>query len=403
MKMTIDTLRLKVARKNGFIGSLLYSPSMNLIEDPDCPTAYTNGTTMGINMDWLSQFSPESQTFVVAHECLHNIFQHPRISKQYRDAGYELIAGEKYNPLKANIAMDYVINTMCIEMGFVMPLDKKTRKPIGVLNNTLVVAHETWQEVYKHMPIDEQRDRSFDEHRDPEEGEKGQSDGQTDKQLERDIRQAQVAGEIAGDDMPASMKRLLATMLDPIIDWREATERFMQAVSLGSDQQDWTRLSRQTVTLLCTMPHYVTLAPAANSERLGSVAVIADVSGSIDDKLLSGFVTEVVGIKGLCSPETIHVLPTCTRVRGHYIVDEHTSEEDIMDLDLAFSGGTDLEAAFPMCEELGVDAIIVLTDGHTFTSLAKQPSMPVLWVTTDNDSFAYGDVVKLDERLYETK
>mgnify|MGYP001052826999 CR=1 FL=1 len=78
--------------------------------------------------------------------------------------------------------------------------------------------------------------------------------------------------------------------------------------------------------------------------------------------------------------------------------DTFESLDEFEDWQPTGTGGTDMEAAFRHLEDDAdfPDVCIVLTDGYTTTSHEGQPDFPVIWVTTQQEDFAYGAVVKMD-------
>lgn len=80
----------------------------------------TDITTWHFNKDWWPKLNDYMQTFVIAHECLHQILEHPLRGSQFE------------NKLVANFAADIIVNDMLIETyGF-----DKSRIEDGLFSST---------------------------------------------------------------------------------------------------------------------------------------------------------------------------------------------------------------------------------------------------------------------------
>ena len=93
----------------------------------DCPTAMTNGRDEVYGREFVKGLDDKELTFVVLHENLHKAFRHLFTWRKLNDE----------DPKLANMACDYVINLMLVNMDtkqdfLAMPM--KAGKAIGLLD-----------------------------------------------------------------------------------------------------------------------------------------------------------------------------------------------------------------------------------------------------------------------------
>jgi predicted metal-dependent peptidase len=210
------------------------------------------------------------------------------------------------------------------------------------------------------------------------------------QQVKRAVAQARNAAKAQGK-MPADLERLVDGLIEPKHDWKEQLANVM-ASALGRDSATWAKPNRRR---LATWGLYL---PGTIGYSTAEVAVVIDTSGSISDKELKAFLSELSGILEQAKPRQTKVFWTDSRVAGVDEVDEFT---DLTKLKPKGGGGTDMEAAWEViADEMDTTEVtaVVLTDGWTDSNIDNKPAYPVVWVTTDKDKFAYGDVIKMEEK-----
>jgi predicted metal-dependent peptidase len=127
--------------------------------------------------------------------------------------------------------------------------------------------------------------------------------------------------------------------------------------------------------------------PSAISERVDELVVAVDTSGSIGDRELNVFLSEVKGICDMVKPERVRLL-----YWGCSVVADETYEHDELDTLVNSTkprggGGTLVECVPEYMAQKGINpqACIVLTDGYLGGSWGRW-LQPVLWAIMDNKS-----------------
>ncbi|MCK5050820.1 MAG: hypothetical protein KAS53_03700 [Candidatus Cloacimonetes bacterium] len=136
--------------------------------------------------------------------------------------------------------------------------------------------------------------------------------------------------------------------------------------------------------------------PSLNTPTLGTIVVIVDTSGSVSQKELDTFASELHAILSIYPGTEIRVIYVDTKVA-------HTQTIDIYDFKLHAKGGggTDFKPGFEYIEQEAVmpSCVIYFTDGWC-DSFPKEPDYPTLWISIDRVNFApsFGEVIYMDQR-----
>jgi len=193
------------------------------IEDASewCATAATDGRHLYYNKDFFADLSVKQVEFVVAHEILHNVFEH-------------MLRVEGRDRKIWNIAADYSVNGTL------------TRDRIGEAPPKIKIFHDTahygksseqiYDEIYEQYDDEELAalGELLDEHIDWEkEGKNGQPAYSKEelKQIRDEIKEAMMtAAQAAGaGNVPAEIGRMIKELTEPKMNWREILRQQIQS------------------------------------------------------------------------------------------------------------------------------------------------------------------------------
>lgn len=186
---------------------------------------------------------------------------------------------------------------------------------------------------------------------------------------------------------PAFIERLVAELTNPKVDWVSVMERFVSEKC--KDDYSWRRPNTQLL-------QRGIVAPGMYSEDVGPLVFAVDTSGSVDDKLLTEFFTEINHVFNAHRPRCIDILYCDTRIAGH----DHFEQGELVVAKPRGGGGTDFCPVFKWVEENLVNdpplGIIYLTDMFgSFPSDA--PSIPTLWLSwSDIKEAPFGEVINVN-------
>lgn len=362
----------------------VYMLDMLAIQESDAvPTAGTDSCTIFVNPEWFGKLKLKERVFVLCHEVLHGIMQHPERSKLYADRGVGPDLKE-WNHEKFNQAADYVINDALVDA-------KVGDMPIGGLINPQIKKGELVDDVYQMLP-------------DPPPNPPGtQSGGGWDTHMQADptkapskaavqraLKSAEAAAKSRGN-MPAGLQRIVDDFCEPQVRWQDHLRKTL-VTSAGRDQMTWARPNRRRLAMA---PHIYW--PGRNGSMLSPVAVEVDTSGSIGDHELKTFMGELAGLLDECKPEKIYVMYVDSQRFGD--IHEVTDTNDLREVarKSGGGGGTDMTVIFKEIEEqqLPVSTAIVFTDGYT--PFGEDPGYPVIWCITSPDIKApWGTSIHVD-------
>jgi predicted metal-dependent peptidase len=207
------------------------------------------------------------------------------------------------------------------------------------------------------------------------------------QQLEAEMKQALVdAANVARRQgkLPAYMDRLITELLQPRIDWRESLSRFL--TETAPNDYTWTKPSPRYL-------HSRIYLPSLESEETGSVILLVDTSGSIDEKMINQFAAEVQEITATFQI-ALKVIYVDADIQGVQDIDP----DETVTLKPQGGGETDFRPGFEYIdqEDLQPKAVIYLTDGLC-DSFPEIPDYPVLWAQFGDYPFdpPFGEVIQI--------
>jgi predicted metal-dependent peptidase len=335
---------------------------------------------MFYNPDFVHRLSERELEGVEAHEVLHCCFQHfTRL--QHRDIKLWNIAG------------DFVINDDLISSGFTLP---GKPLPFAAFNNPQykgITGHlldpqfkgMNTEEVYEYIERNIPKvtiqissgsgDGKDGEGQDPggcggvmEAPGNGASQDDVKHTWEASVRAAvAVARHNNAGNIPGSLQRLVEQLQRPKVSWRDLTRNFIDQ-SMTKDVS-WSRISRRSASIGVLMPGLI-------SDRMHHLIMIVDISGSINEKMMTEFVSEVAGALDQGTADMISVVYADTEVRH---VDEFV-QGDVVKVKTFDGGGTDFRDSFKWVTNNAPDAscVIYLTD-LCVNEFGEDPGCPCLW------------------------
>ena len=361
------------------------------IED-DVPTACTNGRDVKYGRAFVDSLTDAKLRGLVLHEDEgHKLHRHLEIWKWM----YEI------DPHLANCACDYVINIKIVDDN---RQDGFAELPEGGLVDERFRGMDSAQVfniLRKEQDEQSQDDQDGDSQDNESEGdgeptsssgggsagldehdwEGAQSLSDEDKrELARDIDEAIRQGAMAAGKMGGTGNRDLDELLQPQIDWREVLREFIQNTCAGSDYSTYARPNRRLMSQGIIMPSGI-------SEQVGELAIAIDTSGSIGQRELTAFLSEVKGVCDTVKPDKLRLLYWGSSVVGDEAYDMHDLDNLVKSTKPMGGGGTDVNCVTQYMADEGIkpQACIVLTDGYLYSGWGDW-TCPVLWAILDNKS-----------------
>jgi predicted metal-dependent peptidase len=421
MVQTQGLERMKQARARLVLNRLFWgaaSMPLRLVVDNAQPTAYTDGKVIGFNETYVNALTDIAHVeTLICHETLHCIMMHP-LRLKGRD--HRL----------ANIAMDYVVNGICVRAG--LPLIPNT-----LYDEKYSAANMSFEIVYSLLKQEEEKKKKGDgsgrgdgrgkkEKGENGDGEKSEGQGEPSDngepseqegggkpieswrqgevrepkndagqelsesertQIENEwkvnaakaIHQAREAGKI-----PAGLERLVRDMTIAKRDLEDVLRDFI--IKTLNGDYSYSRPNKRHIIRDIYLP-------SIKGEAIPLIAMVMDTSGSINQEQIDYFQAKINSVLSEFET-TVHVLYCDTKVHDG---GEFNSGDLPIKLKPKGFGGTDFRPAFKWLEknEIEPTCLIYYTDGYC-ESFPAEPDYPVLWALYGEErKFPFGEFISI--------
>ena len=337
--------KLFFSNKAGWLGSLVCNHTF--IWDMSQPTAWCDGSTIGINPIYFFQLSKAGRVALIVHEVWHTGYDHMgRIGDR--------------DPEVWNWAADYVINLNVKEDGFAL-------EDLGRILYDIQYQGMSTEQVYDLIV----KDGNF-------KPAPGTFTGDVVKSVDKDstatmskiiqATQSSIASKDAGT-IPGEISTYCDEFLSPILPWELLLARFF--TELSKDDYSWRRPSRR---------HEDEYLPSLiGNNGLEHLIFYFDVSGSVLDQDIVRFNSEVKYIQEELAPERLTLVTFDTKIRDIY---EFAKEDTFDEIKVTGRGGTSLSPVHAHITKNRPTAAVIFSDLWC-DPMAETP-VPLLWVILDN-------------------
>jgi predicted metal-dependent peptidase len=382
----IIVARVGLLLRHPFFGNMATRLKILEIKDDWCKTAATDGRAIYFNRDFFEPLTVKQVEFVIAHEILHNVFDHMG-RRDGRD------------PKIFNIAADYCVNGQLV------------RDRIGEHNiEGIKIFHDT---KYYSMGAEEIYDKIFDEMDEKELDQLGQllddhidwgsdpGDGSSRpkytkeeiKQIRDEMREATIqAAQAAGaGNTPGSVQRIIKDFTEPKMNWREILRQQIQ--STIKNDYSFMRMNRKGW-------HMNAILPGTQFEDTIDICVSIDMSGSISDAQAKDFLSEIKGIMQEYKDFKIKLWCFDTKIYNEQSYDGYSIEE-FDGYEPMGGGGTDFDANWEYMKQRDIQPkkFIMFTDGYPYSSWGDENYCDTVFVIHGSTSIVppWGEYAYYDE------
>jgi predicted metal-dependent peptidase len=333
-------------------------------------TAATDGRSIYFNRDFFAPLSVKQIEFVIAHEILHNVFDHMG-RRDGRD------------PQIFNIAADYCVNGQLVRDR----IGEHKIEGIQIFHDPKYYgmgAEEVYDDIYeKH---DEESLKALgqllDDHIDwGEQGKDGQPKYTKEelKQIRDEIREAtmQAAQAAGAGNTPANVQRMIKELTEPKMNWREIIRQQIQ--STIKNDYSFMRPNRKGW-------HMSAILPGTNFDETIDICVGIDMSGSIGDEQAKDFISEIKGIMQEYKDFNMKLWCFDTRVYNEASFNGYNADE-FDDYEVRGGGGTEFDANWEYMKENDIvpKKFIMFTDGYPWGSWGDENYCDTVFIIHGND------------------
>jgi len=375
----ISQAKAKLLVEYPYFGTL--ASKINVVINDDIETFKSDGKKVEINSEYINKIELSEMEFIFANGAMHASLSH-EMRKNNRSGWLW------------QMATDMAINDMLVENSLNMPYGAQYRKRFSGLYAEEIYAELKADIVRNNEDLEygaENVDDAEDSNKTQEKDEIQKNPTEEQEQLEEEILQEQLLAEEAisllesefkKGEAPREMERFYKLDFFGKIDWRDELKSALDKYF----RDDYTLLPPSKKLL-----SYGIYLPSSISQTFRLVIAV-DSSGSVDDKLLNEFLSEVNFLMSLVQNYQIELLVCDDKIREH----KTFYSGDRLVVKLKSGGGTDFRPVFAFCEQNFDDVKLLLY----FTDMqgifpSTSPSYEVKWVTKLEIQPEFGKIILL--------
>jgi predicted metal-dependent peptidase len=379
----IIVARIGLLLRHPFFGNM--ATRLKIVDASDwCNTAATDGRNLFYSRSFFENLSNKEVEFVVAHEILHNVFDH-------------IARTEGRNRKIWNAAIDYCVNGQLVRDRI-----GDSPKSINIFHDTKHYgksAEQIYDEIYDEEDGKEldSLGQLLDEHIDWEGDSNGKPRPQYSKEelkkIRDEVREAAIAAAQAAGagNTPAEVQRMIKELTEPKMNWRQILRQQIQS-TIRSDYT-FARPSRKGW-------HTGAILPGMQFDETIDICIAIDMSGSISDDQAKDFLTEIKGIMDEYKDYNIKVWCFDTKVYNEQDFDSYGGN-DIIEYEPMGGGGTEFDANWEYMKERDINPkkFIMFTDGYPWGSWGDENYCDTVFIIHGNNTIVppFGTYAYYDE------
>ncbi|NNC67612.1 MAG: hypothetical protein HKN83_06240 [Gammaproteobacteria bacterium] len=401
--------RTRLILDKPFLGALVLRLPLVAADPKWCQGAVTDAKKLYYNQDYINALDIQQTQFVLAKQALHCALSHFARRQHRIKHRWDLACDYAVNPLLIKDGLKAPPETL-VDDGYEGMTAEEIYHYIGDLDNE----DSELDKQSEDLPDDQDNPNQDDSDQQPSPGDCDQESQQSPDQgvddndeemdglasqpealtpQEQEELSVQWQQRLAGAAQSAmqagklggSMARMVDFMLQPKLPWRMLLARYMTASA--RDDYSYSRPSSRRGD--------PAIFPSLRSSQI-NVAVGMDISGSVDDKEMNEFLSEIDAIKGNMRAR-ITLLPCdASLAEGAPWIFEPWEEINLPET-FKGGGGTDFNPVFEWLDDQdqNPDLLVYFTDCKgTFPKVL--PSYPVIWLVKGKDQPPWGQRVQLN-------
>lgn len=342
----------------------------------DIPTACTDGVNERYSASFLMQLPMREVRAIKLHEGLHKVLKHT----------VRGLPWWKKNPKLANMAADYVVNDIIVNLK-----DKEfIELPKGALIDP---AFHGWSfpEVFRALEKEQEekekkgqgqgneRGDPLDEHDMSHAQEMSEEEA---KEYVQQVNEAIHQGGLLAGRFGNTLPRTVLDSAVPETDWTTTLREFVSSLAHGEDEHTYRKFDKRLIL-------DDVIVPGVIGEKVGDIVVAGDTSSSITQEILSEVAAEIQALCEQVRPDALRVLWWDTDVRKEQVFTPESFSGIRKLLKPLGGGGTRVSCVSEHMVKRGYkcDCLIVLTDGYVESEIDWKVTAPTLWLVTERKDF----------------
>jgi len=389
LKQKVSEAKAKLLVDYPYFGTL--ASRLELTPNDNIQAYLSDGVRFEYNDEYLLGLSQQELAFALSNGAMHAAL------------AYENRQNGRMSWLW-QLATDHAINNMLVANGLEAPLEVMVDERFEGMYAEEIYAILKDEIQNEEFDDDESNETGFNEEnkKKQEQLKNAEGDHDPDKKRERmevenEERKTQIATEemfeqFANDalekmnqqgDLPADIERFFTIVDSSKVDWRQELYR-----AIDRHYYDNYRMMPPSKKLLYTGIYL----PSLYSDTL-RLTIAIDSSGSVDENLLSIFMSEVEAILIHFPSYIIDMIVCDAKIQSHR---QFVSGEPL-DVEIKGGGGTDFRPVFEFIEERLSAPSLLLYFSDTEGSFPKaEPFYDVIWISSQECNVPFGDVLVLE-------
>ena len=372
----ISQAKAKLLVEYPYFGTL--ASRLEVVLNDDVQAFKSDGKTLHYNSDFMEALTLGEVAFIFANGAMHAALAHE--NRKNNRSGWLW-----------QMATDFAINDMLVQNGMEMPDGAQYRKRFHGM-----YAEEIYAELKDDMLRDGELEYEADDAGDVEQKEEQNRESKAQEMTPEQVAQEVLAEKLFAEealsvllreskkgDVPESIERFFTLEYEGKIDWREELK-----AALDLYHKDDFALMPPNKKFL----HMGLYMPSSQSNHFHLVIAI-DSSGSIDETLLSSFLSEVNFLMSLVQNYTIDLIVCDDKVRLH----EKFYAGEELDVKVVGGGATDFRPVFSLIYEQIPDTKLLLYFTDLEGTFPKEaPNYDLLWVLPKEKNIPFGRSILLE-------
>lgn len=200
----------------------------------------------------------------------------------------------------------------------------------------------------------------------------------------RAVQQAKATN--AAGSIPGGVESMLNEFLKPIIPWESALMKFF--TDLLSEEYTWRRPNRRYQDVY--LPSRFT-----DDGRLEHLMYFLDVSGSITEKEIQRFNSEVKYIQDTLKPQKLTLIQFDTQIQDVRVFEEG---EPFSKIKIVGRGGTSLVCVRDYIEKHKPTAAVIFSDLYCTPMQKLKQEIPIIWIVVNSlaQNPSFGKVIRIN-------
>ena len=401
--------RTRLILDKPFLGALVLRLPLVAADPSWCKGAATDAKKLYYNQDYIDALDIHQTQFVLAKQALHCALSHFARRQHRIKHRWDLACDYAVNPLLINDGLKAPPETL-VDDGYEGMTAEEIYHYIGDLDNEDSELDKQDRSDEENDDLDQQGNSEYSSDNSTQQSESSLTSNEPNElQENRELKLAPKPAELSPQEqeelsvqwqqrlagaaqqamqagkMGGAMQRMVNFMLQPKLPWRMLLARYMTASA--RDDYSYSRPSSRRGD--------PAIFPSLRSAQI-NIAVGIDISGSVDDKEMTEFLSEVNAIKGSMRAR-ITLLPCDAKLAEGAPWIFEPWEEIQLPKSLKGGGGTNFCPVFEWMDlqDQNPDLLVYFTDCKgTFPKVV--PSYPVIWLVKGKDTVPWGQRVQLN-------